>query len=141
MFRHFPRMNWLAILLAASIYYMLGALWGASPLGEVYHDAIGFSPRPGWSPDIGMYIAPLLGCTASSIVTAILAQETRRRTFFQGIELGLLVGLGYSVAVAGMDAAEPQNKSPVTIISILSTYHLIGLSIVGGIVTSWQKRR
>jgi hypothetical protein len=131
---------WRAVLVAALAYYLLGAAWGASPIGAAYYRALGFAPSEGWVPGPAMYLVPLLGCLAASVATAVLARATNARTVGDGLTLGALVGFGYSAVVAGMDAVAPHNALPGTLFGILGGYHLVSLALVGAIVTAWRPR-
>lgn len=133
-------LNGWAVLTATFVYYLLGAAWGASPLGALFYRAIGFVPPEGWTPGAAMYLAPLAACFASSLATAVLARLTDATTLREGLALGLVVGLGYCVAVAANDAAAPSIPAPAIVAAILGGYHLVSLPIVGAIVTVWRRR-
>jgi Protein of unknown function (DUF1761) len=133
-------LNWLSVLAGALAYFVLGAAWGSSPLGQRYYEALGFSPPPGWTPGTAMYVGPLLGALAASVATALLARATQASTLRDGLALGLVVGIGYGASISGMDAAAPHNAMPGTLFAILAGYHLLSLMVVGAIVAVWRKR-
>lgn len=138
--RSLRSLNGWAVLTATFVYYVLGAAWGASPLGALFYRAIGFVPPEGWTPGMEMYLVPLAACFASALATALLAGLTGAKSLGEGLGLGLVVGLGYSVAVAANDAAAPSIQEPGIVVAILGGYHLVSLPIVGAIVSRWRRR-
>ena len=135
-------LHWPAILLAAAVYSLLGIPWfSPATLGSVWEQAIGFHRPDGWEPGALLYLGPLAASLAASVSTAMLARATGSVTVADGVRLGLVVAVGYSVAVAGVDAISPSHPEPLTLLLITGSYHLVGLTAVAAIVTVWTKRR
>lgn len=57
-----------------------------------------------------------------------------------GVILGVVAAVGYSVAVAGVDAISPSHPEPMMLFLITGSYHFIGLIVVAVIVTVWTRR-
>lgn len=133
--------NWLAVIVGALAYFMLGALW-YSPvfLGKPWMRATGMEmPESGEGPGPAIYIAPLIGYIISAVATAMLAEATRSTTISEGLVLGLVVWVGYSAVLAGVTAVfSPQLRSPSTWFWITASYNLVGLLIVGALVAVWD---
>lgn len=140
--RGLAELNWYAVLVAALAYFVLGIPWfSPATLGAVWERAIGFTRPDGWEPGPLLYLGPLVSSFAAAASTAVLARATRAETAVDGVLLGVVVALGYSVAVAGVDAISPSHPEPLTLFLITGSYHLVGLITVAVIVTVWQGRR
>jgi hypothetical protein len=133
--------NWLAIVVAAVVYWLLGALW-YSPvlLGNVWMRASGLeqSDTEG-GPGPLIYLAPFLGYLVSAIATGMLAVATESTTLGDGIVLGLVVGVGYTTVVTAIGAVfSPKMPSPRTWFWITASFNLLGLLITGVLVSVWN---
>ena len=132
--------NWLAVIVGAVIYFMLGGLW-YSPvfLGKPWMRATGMeTPEQGEGPGPAIYVAPLAAYLVSAIVTALLAEATGTDSLGEGLLLGGLVAIGYSVTLAAVTATfSPKMPEPMTWFWITASYNLLGLLIVGALVGAW----
>lgn len=132
------RLHWPAVLVAALAYYALGVPWfSPATLGPAWERAQGFVPPEGYAPSMLLYLAPLVGCLLGAVATAILARATGARSTGEAVMLGMVVAVGYSVAVAGLDAIAPVHPEPWTLLAITGSYHPVGLVVVALIVTRW----
>ena len=133
--------NWLAVVVAAVLYFLLGGLW-YSPvfLGKPWMRATGMEmPEEGKGPPPVIYIAPLLGYLVSAIATGMLAEATGTDTVGEGLVLGLVVALGYSTVLAAVTTTFSVGwPKPWMWFAITASYNLIGLLIVGGLVGVWD---
>lgn len=134
-------LNWLAVIVGAAIYFVLGAVWFAPPVfGRPWMAAIGFDesrPRPEMNP--ASYAGPAVFYLIASIVTAMLARATGTDTVAEGAILGLLVGVGYALTVTATDAVfDPNKPRPWTWFAISGAYHVVALVIVGILVAVWS---
>jgi hypothetical protein len=132
--------NWLAVVVGALIYFVLGALWYSPVLfGRAWQRAIGWDPaqKP---PDmkIATYAVPLLAYVVMAIATAMLAAATGSDTLVEGITLGLVVGIGFATMHSLVDATfDPNKPAPWTWFAINASYHALGLLIVAVLVSIW----
>ena len=132
-------LNWLAVLTATMLYYLLGALWFAPPVfGHPWQRAIGFDPPAGWRPGASVYVGSLFGCLAATLATALLARALDTHSVAEGLTLGLIVGLGYGAAIAGGNAVAPAHPRPFRVFVIVGTYHVVGLVLVALLLTLWR---
>ena len=134
-------LNWLAVIVAALAYFALGALWYAPPfLGKAWMRATGFKePEKGEGPGAAVYTAPLVGCLVASIATGMLAAATGTNSISKGVVLGLVVGIGYAVAIVGTGAVfETDKPDTKTWLVITAGYHLVGLLIASVIISAWE---
>jgi hypothetical protein len=135
----FTALNWLAVLAATAALYLLGGLWYSPSLfGPRWRAGVGFAPSGSWKPGALLYLAPLAGCFVASLATAVLVAITDAHSAADGLCLGLIVGLGYGAAVAGVDATAPSHPRPGALAMIVGAYWAIGLTMVGVILSVWR---
>jgi hypothetical protein len=137
----FGQINWLAVIVAAVVYFAIGAAWymPVSPTSRIWMQAIGFAGHPeGQSPGGAIYLAPLVVHILLAAVTAALAKLLGVHTLADGLMLGLVLWLGFSLPNwVPASIFNPHAKQPVTLIAVNSTYHLLGMLAVGAIVSVW----
>ena len=134
-------LNWLAVIVAAVVYFVIGAAWFAPAVfGRPWMAAIGFDesrPRPEMNPMT--YAGPALFYLIASIATGLLAAATGTDTLGEGAILGLVVGVGYALVVTATDAVfDPNKPKPWNWFAISGAYHVVSLIIVGMIIGAWQ---
>jgi hypothetical protein len=135
------QLNWLAVLVGAVVYFVIGAAWFAPAVfGRPWMAAIGWDesrPRPEMNPI--SYVGPAAFYLVASIATGVLAAATGTDTLEEGITLGLVVGLGYALVVTATDAVfDPNKPKPWTWFVISGAYHVVSLILVGAIIGAWQ---
>ena len=133
--------NWLAVVVGAAIYFVLGALWYSPPLfARPWQAAIGWDdsrPQPQTNPLT--YIVPAVLYLVAGISTALIATATGTDTLTEGIVLGLVTGLGFALPMVGVEATfDPNKPRPMTWFLITVAYHLIGFVVLGAIIGAWQ---
>jgi hypothetical protein len=131
-------LNWLAVIVATVVYFALGGLWYAPPVfGNVWMRAAGIQMPEGQRPGPGIYLTPLIAYFVAVIATAMLAAATGSDTVGEGIVLGLVVGVGYAVVGAAVEATFGNRPQPSTWFLITASYNLLGLVISAVIVSVW----
>jgi len=133
-------LNWLAVVVAAIVYYAIGAAWFAPfAMGRMWQRSIGWDanqPAPGMT---AMTIAlPLIAYFVAAIAVAMLAAATGSADFSTGVVLGLVVAVGFAGSILAVTAAfETTKPQPWTWFGISFGYHLIGLVVTAVIVSVW----
>jgi hypothetical protein len=132
-------LNWLAVLAATVALYLLGGLWYSPALfGLRWRAGVGFVPPDGWKPGALLYLGPLAGCFVATLATALLVMVTDAHSAMDGVALGLIVGLGYGAAIAGVDATAPSHPRPGALALIVGAYWTVGLTMVAVILSVWR---
>jgi hypothetical protein len=135
------QLNWLAVIVGALIYFVLGALW-YSPmvLGRQWQRSIGWDPeRTPPQMSAATYVVPGLAYLVMAIAVGLLAVTTGTDTAAEGVILGLVLGIGLSLMHTLVDATfDPNKPQPWTWFAINGTYHALGLLIVAVVVAVWQ---
>jgi hypothetical protein len=132
--------NWLAVIVGAVIYFVLGALWYAPFLfGRAWQRSIGWDPvqkPPEMQP--ATYAIPAVAYLVMAIATALLANAIGSDDFGDGVVLGLVLGVGFATMHTLVDATfDPNKPQPWTWFAINASYHALGILIVAVLVSIW----
>ncbi len=136
----FPRLNWLAVLVAGIAYFALGGLWFSKPaFGDIWSRSIGWDAEGGESPGASYYIGPFITCLIATIVAAALAVATGSDTVLEGVVLGLLLGVGIAGSALFVTGVfDPKKPEPMKWFAVTGGYHVVGLTIASVIVSLWR---
>jgi Na+/H+ antiporter NhaA len=130
--------NWLAIVVAAAAWWILGALWYAPPVfGKRWIRAAGIPIEATQRPRAAAIVVPLIAEFVASIALAMLARATGSTTFGEGIVLGLVVGVGLLLTTYLVEATFGNRPQAGTWFAITGAYQLLGVLIASVIVTVW----
>lgn len=131
--------NWLAILVAAIAWFILGALWYGPLFGKSWMASTGIDPRAAEGrPSAVIYVFPLLAYLVATIALAMLAEATDSTTLGHGIILGLVVGIGFGLTLYAVEAVFGERPKPGSWFLISGAYQLIGIVVAAVIVTVWD---
>lgn len=134
------QLNWLAVVVGALVYFGLGALW-YSPMvfGRAWQRSIGWDESRTPPQQSAMtYVVPVVAYLVMAIAVGLLAAATGTDELVEGIVLGLVLGIGLSLAHTFVDASfDPNKPEPWTWFAINGTYHALGLVIVAVIIAIW----
>jgi len=132
--------DWLAVIIAAVAYFVIGAVWYAPPLfGKAWMAAGGLPDmrQTGGRPPATIYLVPLIGSVLSAIALGMIALATGTDTIGEGIVLGLVVGVGFALSIAAVTATfESQKPKPMVWGAINGGYHLVGNLVAAVIVAA-----
>jgi len=131
--------NWLAVLVAAVAYFVLGAIWYSKAL---------FAPK--WAKLVGIQMnseankkglgAMMLGSFILIAITCIvLALMVVRMDLFvltSGLKLGCLTGLGFATTAVSISFI--YEKRPTALYFIDCGYHLVGHIAAAIILVCWR---
>jgi hypothetical protein len=134
-------LNWLAVIVAAVAYFVLGAIWYAPPvLGKPWMAAGGMEmPADDQRPGPGIYLVPLIGSVLSAIALGMLAEASDTDTAGEGLVLGLVTAVGFALAIALITATFETNKpKPMVWGAINAGYHALGIIVAALIIGAWQ---
>jgi Protein of unknown function (DUF1761) len=108
------QLNWLAVIVGALIYFVLGAVWYAPPIfGRAWQRSIGWDPEAA-PPQmrITTYAIPAVAYLVMAAATGMLAAATGSDNLESGLILGLVVGIGFALARPALDATFTPNLAP-----------------------------
>lgn len=139
MFDVLSNINWLAVIVAGIVYYMLGGFWfSAAAFQKVWDKAIGFDRPKDWKPTPIYYTTPLIGCLLSSVAVAILSKALGIISLTDALTLGLIAGVGFAAAITYTNAITPKTPRPLLFGALVGVYHAIGVMLVAAIVYWWK---
>ncbi|MGA7097686.1 MAG: DUF1761 domain-containing protein [Acidimicrobiia bacterium] len=133
---YFGDLNWLAVLVAALAYFVLGAIWYSNPLfGRQYRAALGVTGEAG-TPDPMMFVVNLVGWFVAATVLGLIAKGIGASTFLDGVVLGLVAWVGF--VVTNRVVAIYYEGSGWAIARVNGPYNLLGYVVMGVILAVWQ---
>jgi len=132
----FDVVNWIAVLVATVIGFLLGGIWYSPGLfGRFGVLAENAETRGGPARRIELLFvaAFVMQWCAASLLAAILGPNS---DLAMGISVGVLVGLFF--VGTGVGITSIFERRPFSHVLIHSGYHLASFGIMGGIVGSWH---
>ena len=134
----FSEMNWLAVLVAAVAYFMLGALWYSKALfGNLWIKSTGIDmSNPDAKKGVGgimafTFLLELLTC----IALGILINRLMLTGVMSGVKLGLFTGFFFSTI--GIAISYLYQSKPTVLTVIDGGYHIVGSVIAAIIMCMW----
>jgi len=132
-------LNWLAVVVAAIAWFILGAIWYAPPvMGKIWMAAAGLAVPDGQKPSPIILAVTLVAYLIAAAVTGALAAATGTDTLGEGVVLGVMLGVGYALTAALVAAVYEKKPEPAAYILVNGIYNTLGLTIVGAIVAIWH---
>jgi hypothetical protein len=134
----FSHLNWLAVLVAAVAYFMLGALWYSKALfANTWIKTTGVNVN---DPNAKKGVAAVMVMTLilefiTCIALAVIVERLGLSSAMSGLKLGLFTGICFS-AVAVCISYMYQSK-PKVLSAIDSGYHIVGNIIAAIILCVW----
>ena len=134
------RVNWLAILVAAVVDWLLGAVWFTTfanqwraGLRMTPEELQGYMSHPNFWP----YLVALLCSFLMAYVIARIVAGSSAQGLFHGITVGSMVGLAAAVAMITEMVFEIR---PRPFIMISAGYPLIGCILMGIVIGVWKPK-
>jgi hypothetical protein len=132
-------LNWLAVIVAAVAYWILGAIWYAQPVfGRAWLRAGGIEIPEGQRPGPSVFLIPLIANSLAVVATGMLAVATSSNDAADGLVLGVVVWAGYVIGLTLLGATFDRRPNAALWFTINVGYHLIGLLGAALIVTLWD---
>ena len=134
------RLNWLAIVVAAVVHWVLGGVWFTvfrAPWQAGTRMSQEELPAYMAHPNFWPYIIALLCNIVLAYVIARVLSAYGNHGLFRGISVGVLVGLAAALAMITEMAFELRLP---TFMAIAAGYPLVGCIIMGIIIGVWKPR-
>ena len=122
-------LNWLGIMVAFLVYFILGAVWFTLLFAKSYKVSLGREDETLAKAPI-FIVGPALCTFVITVTTAVLMHALDIHTAGDALELALLIGLGYLGANTVNIAINPNIPRPLHYGMISGSYHLVGISLV-----------
>jgi len=130
--------NYLAVIVAAVAYFVIGALWYSPVLfGKTWMKGIGKTPEQmaGGSAILN-YLMGLITAFIASYGVARVMLWSGRSSIGDGIITGVLVGVCFVLATMLMNDIFEKRPKGLTAINVL--FHIVGLVVAGIIIGAWH---
>ncbi len=135
------RMNYAAVVVAAVLYWLLGAAW-FTILSKQWLAGIGKTmeqlQQEGGSPAVA-YAVAFLSNVVLAYVLAWLVVRTGEQTAARGMQLGALLWIGLVATTMGTEFVFEGRSLEGFVIT--AGYPLVGMLLVGAIVGGWKKKQ
>ncbi|MEA5425908.1 DUF1761 domain-containing protein [Arcicella lustrica] len=137
MISQLTNLNWMSVLLAFIIYFLLGALWFTLFFNKSYKVSLGRDKEI--LPNKTIFIVgPAICSFVITLASAILIEALKVQSLGSAFEFALLIGIGYLVANTINIAINPNIPRPILYGMISGAYHLVGILIVSFIIVSMK---
>lgn len=120
-------MSLFVILIAGIAYFALGGLWFTQIFGIQWDQTVGFSRPAKCRPPSICYLGSRLGCLVAAVATTSLFDPIKPASLLEALQMGVIVGAGYGIAITGINAIPPIMSKPGSYIVVVGSYHLVGL--------------
>ena len=131
----FTGLNWLAILVATVIGFAIGGLWYGPLFGEAWLAALGKTAdqiQPSPTPFIISFFTALI----TAVVLALFINALNVSTLGGGVQIGLLVGIGFIATAMASDSAF--GDTGLNLWLIQSGYRVLYSVVMGAILAVWR---
>lgn len=133
----FAELNWLAVLVAGLVYFVIGAVWYTDALmGRQYRTALGLDPDAKATPDPTPLVINLVGWLVSALALGLVATAVDADGVAEGIILGLVVGVG--VVLTQMLVTTTYEGRGNALFKVNAPYVIIGYIVMGVILATWR---
>lgn len=129
MFNVLSDLNWLSVLLAFVVYFLLGALWYLVLFPQAYKVSLGKANETLNNQSALFVVGPGVCVLVSILATAVLFYALHISTYGDALGLAAIVAFGYLVANTTNIAINPNIPRPLLYSAITSAYHLVGITL------------
>ena len=130
-------MNWIPVICAAAVYWIIGAIWYMALFGKIWAAGI---EQHGVKIQRGGMGAKMIGNFLCNLIAAAIMARLIARTGIHelgyGLKLGAGVGLGFSATALTIQYL--WESKPFKLWLIDASHHFFGCIALGGILAVWQ---
>ncbi len=135
--------HWIAVICAAAVYWVIGAIWYMALFGKIWAAGIkeqGVDLQKSTMAAKGGMAANMIGNFLCNLIAAAIMARLIGRTGIHelgyGLKLGGGVGLGFSATALTIQYL--WESKPLKVWLIDSSYHVLGCTALGGILAVWR---
>jgi hypothetical protein len=126
--------NWLAVLAASVLNFLLGGVWFMFLFKRQYAVALDLEDAPDQKPGLLFIVGPFLCGVVTITTTAFLLRLLSTTDLTDGLILGAVVGLGFIGATTVNIAINPKFPRPFFYSAVNVPYFLIGSLIASAVL-------
>jgi hypothetical protein len=131
-------LNWISVLLAFVVYFLLGALWFTLFFKKLYAISLGKENNMPAKPAPIFIIGPAICSLVITIASAVLIYALQISSIGGAFEFAVVVGIGYLIANTINIAINPNIPKPILYGIISGAYHLTGIITVSIILVAMK---
>jgi hypothetical protein len=129
--------NYLAALVAAIAYFVLGALWYSPVLfSRAWIRASGVNPQEDRRNPAPLFALSVVANFVAAVALALLASATGSEGIGDGVVLGVVCGIGFAATAILVSYAFERRPAALQAINI--GYNVLGIVVAAMIVTAWR---
>jgi Protein of unknown function (DUF1761) len=131
--------NYIAVVVAAVVYWLLGAVWYGFLFSKAWMDLEHLSPERAAS--MNLVLTYVITFVLNLVIAFVLAQICAWRnanTAARGAALGILIWIGFIGPVTY--TTHMYEIRPMQLFAINQFYPLVGLALMGAILGAWTKK-
>lgn len=137
MLSQLANLNWISVLVAFVVYFLLGALWFTLFFSKPYKISLGRENETLQNKPI-FIVGPALCSLVITLASAVLIYALNISSFGDALKFSLLVGIGYLFANTVNIAINPNIPRPILYGIISGAYHLVGITIVSIVLVAMK---
>jgi hypothetical protein len=138
MFNVLSDINWLSVLAAFVVYFMLGSLWYLLLFPKSYRVSLGRDVNEPRSPDPLFIVGPAVCALTVTVTSAVLFYSLNITSYSDALQFTLIVGVGYLFTNTVNIAINPNIPRPFLYGLITGSYHLVGMVLVNLILVAMR---
>ena len=138
MFTTLATINWLSVLLAFIVYFLLGALWFTLLFPKPYRFSLGREQEAAQQPALIFVVGPALCTLVITLASAVLVYALHLESYTSALLFAGLVGVGFLAANTVNIAINPNIPRPLLYGLISGSYHLVGITAVSLILVGMK---
>jgi hypothetical protein len=134
------KINYLAVIVAAIIHFMIGGLWYGLIFGNKFIELIGWSPEKlqqvGNQNHTKEYVFAFLSSLVLVYILCHFIQYTNARTAFAGIQTAFWLWLGFVATTQLATVVFEERNVGLYLLNI--SYQLVACMITGALLAVWR---
>lgn len=130
--------NWLSVLLAFIVYFLLGGLWYTVLFAQAYKVSLGKADQTLQNQSPLFIVGPALCVLVITIASGILFYALGIHSYGNALGFALFVGGGFLVANTTNIAINPNIPRPFLYSLITGSYHLVGITLASLILAAMR---
>lgn len=138
MFNVLSDINWLSVLAAFVVYFLLGSLWYMLLFPKSYRISLGRDVNEPQSPDPLFIVGPAVCTLIVTVTSAVLFYALNVTSYSGALQFTLLAGVGFLVTNTVNIAINPNIPRPFLYGFITGSYHLVGILLVSLILVAMR---
>ena len=137
------KINYLAVLVAAIVNWLIGGLWYSPVLfRDKFIEIMGWNEQKLAEIAAQSHVRELIMAFVISIVAAYvlayLISRTNSQTMLGGVKIGLLTSI-FLVAAVNLESIMFEFR-PAGLYLINNSYHVVGFALMGAIIGAWSRK-